>query len=64
MKTIPVLFELWDGKTYVGYVEQCYSRGRTWSAEADWCVHESGRFWTKRAALAALRKAWKARVRR
>jgi|HubBroStandDraft_1064217.scaffolds.fasta_scaffold367349_2 hypothetical protein len=65
MRAVPVLWEVWDGKTYVGYVERCYVGKKPWAAY--WDDHEldeeHDRYRTKQQAVAAVKKAWKARER-
>jgi hypothetical protein len=64
MRTVPVLWEVWDGKTYVGYVERCYVGRKPWAAMAAmFDTEELGQYRTKQQAVAAVKKAWKARKR-
>jgi hypothetical protein len=56
-KVRAALWELYDGRRCVGWVERVYTRGKTWVASPAAGVEE--RFATKAKALAGLRRLHK-----
>lgn len=56
MRTVPALWELYDGKRLVGWVEKTYSGRRPWSAVHTDHHDEIGRFRSRRDAVNAIKK--------
>jgi hypothetical protein len=55
-KSIPVLFELYEGKIFLGYVEKEHCGPKPWGAHHGGNDDEIGAFRTRRGAEAALRQ--------
>jgi hypothetical protein len=58
MRLVPALWELYDGKRLVGWVEKVYSGRRPWtfSAASERLGENEERFASKAAAVSALKR--------